>query len=131
MIATFRRAHWGLAALIAVSISNLVYATGPLDTGGFEGYPTGPLVNSNGWVGVSSAGSTNVISGATVQTDIVIGSKAVRVDRVGGVDNHWAVPFGGSSPTLPTNRFNPGLPHRAGAGAGLAADDDPVDALEH
>lgn len=108
MISNFRHAWWGLfAALVVAPLANTVLASGsPLDTDGFEGYPVGPLISSHGWVGVDQGGgSTNVSAGAEVQTTIALQAQSVKVERVGGVDNHWAVPFGGTPPVLPSNRF--------------------------
>jgi hypothetical protein len=94
----------GLVAAVSALASPAAFASGaPLDVVGFENYTSGPLVPQLGWSYVNQLGTNQNVNGAVVQTAVrASGDKALKVDRVGGVDSWWGVNIGES---LPTQRF--------------------------
>ncbi|MAT69340.1 MAG: hypothetical protein CMJ58_07410 [Planctomycetaceae bacterium] len=69
-----------------------------LDTGGFESFAPGDIVDQFGWKEAQyDPGNASV---ANVQSTVVAnGSQAVQVDRVPEGDKWWASPLGASAPT--------------------------------
>jgi hypothetical protein len=101
----WRAARLGGAIVITAATTSLALGAGaPLDTAGFEHYGFGPLYQQHGWLASTLVPNIN---GAIVEdiTPLILDDppdKVVKVNRVAGVDNRWAVPLGNS---LPSHRF--------------------------